>query len=522
MGEPFPGYYSYKYHPWCQEVADSVAPFNSIMKAAQMGVTEVAINRAFYTIDVLKRDVLYVLPTTVNASDFSKARFKSALMQSEYLSNLFTDTNTVGLKQAGGVNLYIRGSRGDSNLKSVPVSTLILDEVDEMNQKQIWLALERLSGHIEKNVWALSTPTIPKYGIHKLFLQGTQEHWMFPCPHCGRITELIWPDCMEICGDCLEDPRCKESFLKCKECKHKLNHEEKPEFLKKGFWESTAAESNSDNRSFYVNQLNSFTVSPSEIVQAYFRGLLDEQAATEFHNSKLGLPYVGEGAQLTDETIEQNIKNYSKQDNRPDAGGTRFITMGIDQGKWLHIVVMEWFITEPSRDLNAVAKGKLLWEGKILGAEFKCLDRLMYEWRVLACVIDADPEINEARRFAKRFPGYVYLCRYRRGPSGKEISNQADDTENQILIVDRTNWIDCALGRFHSQKISLPMDLSREYREHLKSLVRTYIKDESGNPQARYIDTGVADHFAHAQTYAEIGLPLAASITQNQPIEAFL
>jgi hypothetical protein len=51
--------------------------------------------------------------------------------------------------------------------------------------------------------------------------------------------------------------------------------------------------------------------------------------------------------------------------------------------------------------------------------------------------------------------------------------------------------------------------------------VRTYIKDESGNPQARYIETG-PDHFAHAQTYAEIALPLAASLVQNQPIEAFL
>ena len=28
-----------------------------------------------YTLDVLKRDVLYVLPTTLSSGDFSKARF---------------------------------------------------------------------------------------------------------------------------------------------------------------------------------------------------------------------------------------------------------------------------------------------------------------------------------------------------------------------------------------------------------------------------------------------------------------
>ena len=81
--------------------------------------------------------------------------------------------------------------------------------------------------------------------------------------------------------------------------------------------------------------------------------------------------------------------------------------------------------------------------------------------------------------------------------------------------------MDAALGRYHTNRIMLPRDISREFREHLKNIVRTYIKDESGNPQAKYIATG-PDHFAHAQTYAEIALPLAASLSQNQPIEAFL
>ena len=160
MGEPFPGQYSYDRHPWCKEITDSQASYNSAMKAAQLGITEVAINRAFYTVDVLRRDVLYVLPTLNNASDFAKARFNTALLYSPYLKRLFTDTNTIGLKQAAGDNLYIRGSRGDANLKSIPVSTLILDEVNEMDQKQIWLALERLSGHVRKAVWAISTLSV--------------------------------------------------------------------------------------------------------------------------------------------------------------------------------------------------------------------------------------------------------------------------------------------------------------------------------------------------------------------------
>ena len=101
MGEPFPGPYSWTYHPWVREMHDSSASFNYAMKSAQAGVTEVAINRALYVLDRLRRDVLYVLPTSLNASDFSKARFATALALSPKLAAIFTDTNTVNLKQAG-------------------------------------------------------------------------------------------------------------------------------------------------------------------------------------------------------------------------------------------------------------------------------------------------------------------------------------------------------------------------------------------------------------------------------------
>jgi len=90
-----------------------------------------------------------------------------------------------------------------------------------------------------------------------------------------------------------------------------------------------------------------------------------------------------------------------------------------------------------------------------------------------------------------------------------------------IATVDRTGWLDATLGRFKTKRIELPRDVSHEYREHIKSMVRTYIKDETGNPKARYIETG-PDHFAHAQTYAEIALPLAASYVTNRSIGAFL
>jgi hypothetical protein len=516
MGEPLSGPYSFKFHPWCKEVHDSKAGFNTIMKSAQMGLTEVAINVAFFTVDVLKRDVLYVLPTALNASDFSKSRFNTALLYSEYLKGLFTDTNTVGLKQAGGTNLYIRGSRGDSNLKSIPVSVLILDEADEMDQRAIWLALERLSGQLHKFVFSLSTPTIPNFGIHKLYLQGTQEHFYFKCPRCGRRTEFMFPDCLEICGEGISDPNIKKSYLKCKECKKRIEHEEKPEFLKAAFWEPTVAVDD-DHRSFYINQMYSYTVKPWELAAAYFRGIGDEAAMVEFFNSKQGLPYIPDGGQVTDGEIENAIRRYVKSDQRPDIGTDSCIVLGVDQGKMNHCVVVE-FTTSGKGDLNAAAHAKVLAEFKLPGDDFETLDPLMREWQIKACVIDADPQINDARRFARRFPGYVYLCRYRRGVTGKELQVSEEDSGAPIVTVDRTNWLDASMGRFHSDRVHLPADCSLEFKDNIKALVRTYEKDDQGNPKAVYLNTG-PDHFAHAFNYAEIALPLAAGVVSGGDVE---
>jgi hypothetical protein len=524
MGGDFPGNYGWKYHPWVQEILDSTTPFNYAMKGAQLGVTEVAINRALYVLDRQHRDVLYVLPTALNAGDFSKARFSAALQMSPYIKSMFTATDTVNLKQAGANTLYIRGSRGDSNLKSIPVSTLILDEVDEMEQKQIGLALERLSGQKVKNVLGISTPTIPDYGIHKLYLRSTQEHFVFQCPHCGRWTELVWPDCIEIIGLTAGDPDCAKSFLKCKECKGRLEHESKPDWLGTAKWQSMAPNANPEIRGFHVSQMYSFTVTPGELVVAYHCGRGDEFANKEFHNSKLGLPFIGDGAQITDAMIDNCLAEYTINDLRPLVGGRKLMTMGADQGKTGHISVVEWTLDgPPGKDINAVAQAKLVWFGKFGEEDWGYLDELMREWQILACVVDADPNINEARRFARRFYGFVWLTRYRRGTTAKEMSIDDADDGAPIAQVDRTNWLSCCLGRFKVKppRIQLPRDLSLDYREHIKSLVRTYKKDESGNPKAVYVSTG-ADHYAHSLTYSEMGLPLAAAITSGESINKFM
>lgn len=513
MGKPYVGPWTFKHHPWLREMHDSEAEFNVGQKSAQMGYSETVLNRTFFKIDIEKVDCLYVLPSqTPDATNFSAGRFDPALEMSEHLMNMFSDVKNVGHKRAGATNLYVRGSKSRSGLKSIPTGFIVLDEVDEMDEDNIPLAMERAAGQIEKQIWAVSTPTTPGFGINKLFLTTTQEHFFFKCPLCSRFIELTFPESLEITATDWFTPGIENSFLKCSQCKGKLPHETKSDWLAKGKWIPTFDQR--EARGFYINQLYSSTVSPLTIAQHYFRAQRDLSEEQELYNSKLGLEHIVKGAGVTETDIQNSIGNHRNSQKGPKSG---IITMGVDIGRWIHYEIDHWYFPEEydTADLNSRAKPKVISFGKV--REFEELDLLMYQFGINAAVVDIQPERRKAFEFANRFFGRVKLCFYAQGVTGKKIHVAIDD--EATINVDRTSWLDLSLGRFkRTDGIKIPMDVDLEYKSHMKALVRTYEKDKSGNPVGRYTNGSQEDHYAHARNYAEIALFFAVSSGNPQDI----
>lgn len=522
MGRPIPGAWTFKYHPWGREMHDSRASKNIGSKAAQMGFTEWALNRTFFMIDVLQTDCLYVLPNKVpDATDFSSARFDSALELSPHLNSLFSDVKNVGHKRAGSVNLYVRGSRSRGGMKSIPVGHMTLDEFDEMDQAQVVLALERMSGQFEKSIDILSTPTIPDVKIDAEFKLSTQEQYHFRCPMCHRYTELTYPDCFVITAEEITDPGIHKSFIRCKECHNTLEHKTKYIWLKDkkaggtGVWQPTVT-ADPDIRGFgFMNQLYSSTVTPVEFARSALKARFDPTEETEFNNSKLGRPHIVVGARVTDLDINACIGDYLQTEF-----GEGLTTMGVDVGNFLHVEIDSWTV-EPGPDINTHAICKVLAIRKL--KDFEELDQLMRQYQIHFAVVDMFPEKRKAKEFADRFFGFVKLCFYGRGVTSKSITEKQDGdliVDHQITV-DRTSWLDVSLGRFTKQRIRLPRDISIEYREQIKNQVRVYTKDKDGNPVGRY-ETVKVDHFGHARNYAEIALPFAASIVTGSDVRNFL
>lgn len=510
MGGDFPGPWTFDNHPWLLEMHDCAAQKIVGQKAAQMGYTEFALNKSFYAIDINSQSVLYILPSDDDASDFSSSKFGRALDTSPHIAKMFTNVSNVQHKRSGYASLFIRGSRSRSKLKAIDTAIIIYDEVDEMNQDNIALAEMRQSGQKEESTQQLklSTPRTPDTGINVDFKASTQDHYHFACPSCKKLIDLGFNN-LVITAEHKLDQGYKDSYIKCLQCNAKIDHKEKPLLLKNKLRGGTArfvsAHSDRDSHGYYVNQLYSIVVSPATLALNYLEGLEDPSRATEFWNSRMGLPFVAEGAKLAEKQVTDRISDHEQG---PVDG---LITMGVDVGAVCHYEIVEWFIDRDrdlKLDINDCAKCRVIGAGRTTGAanDFNELAGLMDQYQVDFCVIDAEPERRAAYQFATRFWGRVYLCDFLWSAQGRQITPGND--EECIVKVNRTSWFDLALGRFKNKTISLPKDISREYISHICAPQRVYKSDRYGNPYGFYENT-TADHLALARVYSELALVFA-------------
>jgi hypothetical protein len=393
---------------------------------------------------------------------------------------------------------------------------MIFDELDEMDPAAVILGRERASGQLNKFEFDLSTPTVPKFGINGEFIQSDQRHYIFKCPCCSRHTELVFPDCIVITAETYYDERIKGSYYICRECKGRLNHFTKNEWLglDNAGWQPMFQ--GRHIAGYHINQMYSFTIEPWEFAVSAMRRHVSETDEQEFFNSKLGLPHVVRGAQINDDDIEKCTGNYGRANS---AGSNQFVCAGIDVGNKIHVEITEYQLDEQraakTDDINLAARAVVLAEYAV--DEFEELDELMFQYDVNSVVIDRQPEQRKSKEFANRFKGIARTCVTTGDKiSGRDIVEHEWDDEDSVSI-DKTSWCDVALRRFKSRTIRVPHDVTLEYRDHIKEPVRVYKKNAQGQPRGIYVAAG-ADHYAMARTYCEIAFKVAMSRGSNEDI----
>ncbi len=290
-------------------------------------------------------------------------------------------------------------------LKSIPVDLIILDELDEAPQQAVDMAMERM-GHSEfREVLMLSNPTIPDYGIDKAFQETDQRHWLLKCPSCGYHTclEDTFPGCLrEIKGRVIRA---------CERCQGELNPSA-------GEWVAKRPII-TEKRGYHYSQLFSHYVKPRDILHQY----RTTKNLQDFFNLKIGIAYVEAENRLS---VEEVLALCGNEGIAASDSGPCY--MGVDQGKDLHVVIGK----------RQFDMGRIVHLG--IYRDWEELDRLMKAFNISRCVVDALPEIRNARAFAERHKGYVYLNYYQEHQKGRYRWNEQDLT----VVCNRTESLDAS------------------------------------------------------------------------------
>lgn len=510
LGKPVPGPMRFDFHPWARTWCDDKSNWIG-KKAAQMGMTNACLARAMFTIDVRGNDVLYLLPKQTDARDFSKSKFDSLLENSDHLGSLFNNVKNIGHKQAGSKNLYIRGTRSRSALKTISVGLIVFDEFDEMIQANVKLASHRSAGYQQEDLQniKISTPTLPKKGISVEFESTNKQFYTFRCPNCSRLTELIWPECLEVD----DTPETARLFTTC----HHLLNTESPRSKmiwlneQTANWEPTAK---SEINGYHINSFYSIARPLPDIAKHVIDARTDEIANSEMHNSILGKEYIQKGGQVTEEEVASCRGSHR---NESPSLSSKLVTMGVDVGhKVLYYHIDEWLLPPVvSNQINSEAICRTLAIG--VAPDFQHLKSLLYSYQVQHTCVDVDPAFREAVDFCERLGDRANLIRFTNGLRGTQVHNE----DELVLQVNRTIWLDLSQGRYHRKTIILPNDLPKRYPIHISNLIRQqYIVDD--NVKSKYTSQTNEDHWAFARVYSEIALPLALSTSEAKDIKAFL
>ena len=475
-GKPF----SFKNHEYLITPYADTHPFQVEIKATQLGLTSKALLRVMYGCRYGNyRGILYLFPSRTDVTDLSKTRLTPLIEDNpENIGQWLRDTDSANVKKIWNSFLYLRGMKSRVGLKSVPVDFEVFDELDEAPQNAVDMALERMAHSEAGDLLFLSNPTLPDYGIDKLFQSTDMQFYLLKCPACNEYTNLIdtFPDCIQ---------RVNGKYIRaCKKCGHELN----PAV---GEWVAkrpsiTERRGRQFSQLFAQNRINS----PENIITKFHA----TNNLTDFYNLKIGIAYVDAQNRLSVQEVLDCCHDTGMA-SESDQG----CYMGVDQGNELHVVIGRKHKTRGGELVYIdVLKGNNN-NDKNDDSGWKQLDGLMKRFKVMRCVVDAMPNTKAARLFSERFPGRVFLCYYNEHQKG----NYRWSEKEMVVHANRTESLDSSHREITEQRVFIPResDMVKLFAAHMHNVAKKLeTDDETGSSRYVYLRLG-DDHFRHAYNY---------------------
>jgi phage terminase large subunit GpA-like protein len=373
-----PGQWRTDRFPFLREPMEALSPSSPVdkvvvVKAAQMGFTEVGLNLIGFCIDRDPCSILLVVPSLDLARTYSRTRIDPMFELTPALRDRVRDPratrdagNTTVLKEFPGGQLQLAGSNSPAGLRMLPARVLILDDLDVFAESAgdegdpLWLA-ERATLTYQgrrKLLW-ISTPTIEgRSRICNGFEESDKSFFHVPCPRCGDESPMAWSRKTNIVLDAegkvlarkfvrfTEDAKREEDFdphIVCEVCQGRIEDGEREAMIQAGRWVATRPELSLQVRGFHISRL--YAPVGMGTLLALLRNFRKAKREGDvslipFFNRDLGEPWKEKGERPPWKTIYDRRERYRIA---TVPRGAVILTCGVDvQGDRLEYEVVGW------------------------------------------------------------------------------------------------------------------------------------------------------------------------------------
>ena len=365
-----PGPYRVRRTPYAREPQDCLGARSSVeevvlMWGSQTSKTTVGANWIGYTIDHNPGPIMAMWPTISVAKRNSRQRLTPMFDATPSLRRKVSerksrdDANTMLLKDFAGGVLAIVGANSGSDLSSMPMRDVFMDEIDRYPQdlpgegKPTQLAEARQTSFSRRKRLKTSTPTIRGVSdIEAAYLASDRCRFHVPCPHCGEFQALEFgaDKAYGLKWDKQPDGHPVMTSIRyvCRENGCEILEHQKSQMLASGHWvpEMQGAQEGRV-RGFHLSSLYSPLgwLSWADVAREWSEAMLasssgDLSLLRVFINTRLAETYEDQGEKADQHALRKRASDFPLRQVQP---GLYVMTGGIDvQGDRLECYLWAW------------------------------------------------------------------------------------------------------------------------------------------------------------------------------------
>lgn len=315
IAREYVGYWRSSYVPYTRGILDAMddpeTDWICVMKGVQLGITECSMHKIRRNVAEGAGDQIFAIDSEAEMKKISEKRlagttFKDSPPVAAMLPDDPDKMQTLTYYTKGST-VYLSGAGTAGKFANKPVPFVFLTELDKLAQtlgaeSGPWeMAEDRRSSFSYGIQVGESQPATKEHKTWKLWLQGTQEIFFVPCPHCGMHQELVFGNLKFKHCRREEDKKWdkrrveKESYFECAndDCGERITEDHKPWMLEEGQWVAMNDEALPGERSFHVSGF--YSPMPRMkwglLALRWLRSKDTEEGRRNFRNSIEGLPY---------------------------------------------------------------------------------------------------------------------------------------------------------------------------------------------------------------------------------------